>query len=42
MSDAADQAFSRRTPLNFLALFFTAMNSSDVLSPLVSVMTKRK
>src|SRR6185295_2345687 len=31
----AAQAFSRRTPLNFLAPFFTAMNSPDVLSRLV-------
>jgi hypothetical protein len=31
----AGQDFSRRTPLNFCALFFTAMNSPDVLSRLV-------
>ena len=29
------EPFSRRTPLNFFALFFTAINSPDVLSRLV-------
>jgi hypothetical protein len=34
-SAVPDHHFSRRTPLNFFALFFTAMNSPDVLSRFV-------
>jgi hypothetical protein len=34
-------AFSRRTPLNFFTLFFTAMNSPDVLSRLVMLACPR-
>lgn len=35
--DRSDYFPSRRTPLNFLALFLTAMNSPEVLSRLVQL-----